>query len=59
MRIGGMGGLLTVLLTPGQRGDRRGFAQVVNGLQVRRGQQGRPRSRPRKIVADEAYLSVA
>jgi len=59
MRVDGKGRPLRFLLTPGQRGDQKGFEPLVNSLQVRSGQRGRPRSRPRKIVADAAYLAGA
>ena len=57
MRVDGKGRPLTFLLTPGQSHDQKGFAPLINGLQVRSGQRGRPRSRPRKLVADAAYLA--
>lgn len=50
---------LRLLLTPGQRADQKGFAPLVTGLPMRGGQQGRPRSRPRRIVADAANLAGA
>ena len=57
MGVDGKGRPLNFLLTPGQRSDQMGFAPLVDGLQVRSGRRGRPRSRPRKIVADTAYLA--
>lgn len=59
MRVDGKGRPLRFLLTPGQSHDQNGFAPLINGLQVRSGKRGRPRSRPRKIVADAAYLAGA
>ena len=57
MRVDGKGRPLRFLLTPGQSHDQKGFAPLSNGLQVRSGQRGRPRSRPNKLVADTAYLA--
>ncbi len=57
MRVDGRGRPLNFLLTPGQSSDQKGFAPLVDGLEVRSGKRGRPRSRPRKIVADAAYLA--
>ena len=57
MRVDGKGRPLRFLLTPGQSHDQKGFTSLVDGLQVRSGKRGRPRSRPRKIVADAAYLA--
>ena len=57
MRVDGKGRPLNFLLTPGQSSDQTGFAPLVDGLEVRSGKRGRPRSRPRKIVADAAYLA--
>ena len=59
MRVDGKGRPLRFLLTPGQRSDQKGFAPLVEGFRVRSGQRGRPRSRPRKMVADAAYLAAA
>lgn len=59
MRVDGRGRPLRVLLTPGQHHDQKGFAPLVEGFQVRSGKRGRPRSRPRKLVADRAYLARA
>ena len=57
MRVDGKGRPLTFFLTPGQSHDQKGFAPLINGLQVRSGKRGRPRSRPHRIVADAAYLA--
>lgn len=57
MRVDGKGRPLRFLLTPGQSHDQKGFVPLINGLRVRSGKRGRPRSRPRKIVADAAYLA--
>ena len=57
MRVDGKGRPLRFLLTPGQSSDQKGFASLVDGLQVHGRKRGRPRSRPRKIVADAAYLA--
>jgi transposase len=57
VHVDGRGRPLLLLLSPGQSSDHKGFAPLVDGLQVRSGQHGRPRSRPRKIVADAAYLA--
>jgi len=50
---------LRYLLTPGQRHDQHGFAPLVEEFKVATGERGRPRSRPRKIVADKAYRAKA
>jgi len=57
MRVDGKGRPLNFLLKPGQSSDQKGFAPLVDGLEVRSGKRGRQRSRPRKIVADAAYLA--
>ncbi len=58
VRVDGRGRPLLLLLSPGQSSDHKGFAPLVDGLQVRSGQRGRPRNRPRKIVADAANLAA-
>lgn len=57
MCVDGRGRPLRFLLTPRQSHDQKGFAPLINDLQVRSGKRGRPRNRPRKIVADAAYLA--
>ena len=57
MRVDGKGRPLRFLLTQGQSQDQKGFAPLINGLQECSAKRGRPRSRPRKIVADAVYLS--
>ena len=59
MRVDGKGRPLRFLLTPGQSYDQKGFAPLINCLQLRSGKRGRPRSRPRKIVAYTAYLACS
>ena len=59
MRVDGQGRPLRYLLTPGQRSDQKGFSPLVEDFKVATGEPGRPRSRPRKIVADKGYRARA
>jgi hypothetical protein len=47
------------VLTAGQRGDSPQFAAVLSGVRVPRLDQGRPRTRPARVLADKAYSSRA
>ena len=44
--------------TPGQRADCTGFEPVMAGIRIRR-RVGRPRTRPKHVLADKAYSSRA
>jgi transposase len=50
---------LSIVLTAGQRGDSPQFAAVLGGIRVPRRDQGRPRTRPDRVLADKAYSSRA
>ncbi len=50
---------LAVLLTVGQRGDSRGFLDLVRRIRVPRLGGGPPRTRPDRILGDKAYSSRA
>ncbi len=50
---------LSVLITAGQRGDSPQFQAVLAGIRVPRPGPGRPRCRPRRVLADKAYGSRA
>jgi transposase len=49
--------VLGLKLTAGQRGDSPQFAPVLEAISVPRLGPGRPKSRPRKVLADKAYAS--
>lgn len=48
---------LSIVLTAGQRGDSPQFITVIEGIRVPRLHGGRPRTRPRRVLADKAYTS--
>jgi len=50
---------LSLVVTPGQRGDSPQFKPVLEGIRVPRAGGGRPRSRPDRVRADKAYSSRA
>ena len=50
---------LSILITAGQRGDSPQFQAVLGGIRVARPGRGRPRTRPRRVLADKAYGSRA
>ena len=50
---------LSVLVTPGQRGDSPQFQVVLERIRVPRPGGGRPRTRPDRVLADKAYGSRA
>jgi transposase len=50
---------LSILVTAGQRGDSPQFHAVLEGIRVPRPGQGRPRTRPDRVLADKAYGSRA
>jgi transposase len=50
---------LALVLTAGQRGDSPQFQPVLERISVPRSGPGRPKTRPRKVLADKAYASRA
>lgn len=50
---------LSLLLTAGQRHDSPQFTTVLERIRVNRPGPGRPRRRPRRVLADRAYSSQA
>jgi transposase len=59
VRVDGRGRPLVVLLTPGQTHDVTMAEPLVDSGAVKRSTPGRPRKRPKRIVADKAYRSAA
>ncbi|WP_026924303.1 IS5 family transposase [Glycomyces arizonensis] len=51
--------IMSMQLTAGQRGDSPQFQPVLEHLSVPRPGPGRPRKRPRRVLADKAYPSKA
>jgi transposase len=51
--------VLSIVITAGQRGDSPQFMAVLDGIEVPRLGQGRPRTRPERVRADKAYSSRA
>lgn len=52
-------GVVSFVLTPGQRNDSPEMVAVLNGIRVARPGAGRPRTRPDRVLADKAYSSRA
>ena len=50
---------LSIVLTAGHRGDSRQFVPVLAGIRVPRPDDGRPKTRPDRVLADKAYTSKA
>ena len=50
---------LSIVLTAGHRGDSPQFIPVLAGIRVPRLRDGRPRTRPDRVLADKAYTSKA
>lgn len=50
---------VALVFTAGQRADSPQFAAVLAQIQVPRSRQGRPRTRPDRVLADKAYSSRA
>src|SRR6266511_2360049 len=48
---------LSILITAGQRGDSPQFQAVLERIRVPRPGRGRPRTRPRRVLADKAHGS--
>ena len=57
VRAEGGGKPLTFVVTPGQRHESVVFAQVMEQGAVKRRGRGRPRLRPKRVVADKGYSS--
>ncbi len=51
--------MLALVITAGQRGDSPQFAPVLARIRVPRKGPGRPRTRPKRVLADKAYSSRA
>lgn len=52
-------GVVSFILTPGQRNDSPEMVAVLDGIRVARPGAGRPRTRPDRVLADKAYSSRA
>jgi transposase len=50
---------LAIVVTGGQRGDAPQFTAVMDAISVARPGRGRPRKRPRRVLADKAYSARA
>jgi transposase len=50
---------LSILISAGQRGDSPQFTAILDQIRVPRSGQGRPRTRPDRVLADKAYSSKA
>jgi transposase len=50
---------MSLLITAGQAGDAPHFPAVMDAISVPRRGRGRPRRRPRRVLADKAYSSRA
>ena len=50
---------MSLLITAGQRGDSPQFIPVLERIWVNAPRPGRPRCRPRRVLADRAYSSRA
>jgi transposase len=57
LRAEGGGKPLTIVLTPGQAHEAPVFDQLLDQVAVKRAGRGRPRKRPKRIVADKGYSS--
>jgi len=55
--VDGRGRPLVIAVTPGQAGDSPMLGPLLGQLAVRRLGPGRPRTRPRAVIADKAYSS--
>jgi transposase len=57
LRADGNGKPLTLLLTPGQQHESTEFVPLLDHGAVKRRGPGRPKLRPRRVVADKGYSS--
>jgi transposase len=46
---------MRIVLTPGQSGDNPQLVPLLDGIRVTRTGPGRPRRRPKAVIADKAY----
>ena len=51
----GRGSPMSILLTAGQAGDNPQLLPLLDQIAVHRDGPGRPRTRPKRVVADKAY----
>jgi transposase len=58
-RVDSQGRLFTLALTPGQQHDATMAETLLKHGAIRSGKRGRPRLRPKRLVADKAYGSRA
>ncbi len=59
LAVDGRGRPLAIVLTAGNVNDTSMFATVLGEIRVVRSGRGRPRTRPRQVVADKGYSSRA
>ena len=57
LRAEGQGKPMTFVLTPGQRHEATAFEPLMEQGAVKRRGRGRPKRRPRRLVADKGYSS--
>ena len=55
LAVDGRGLPMSILVTPGQAGDNPELLALLDQVRVRRVGPGRPRRRPRRVIADRAY----
>lgn len=55
LAVDGRGLPMSILVTPGQAGDNPALLPLLDQVSVRRPGPGRPRRRPRRVIADKAY----
>jgi transposase len=57
IRVDGTGKVMTICVGPGQRHDSLYLEALMEQEPLHGGRRGRPRSKPRKLVADKGYSS--
>ena len=55
LAVDGHGRPMSILVTPGQAGDNPQLLALLDQVKVHRRWGGRPRKRPRRVIADKAY----
>lgn len=55
LAVDGRGRPMSILVTPGQAGDNPELLPLLDQVSVRPVGSGRPRNRPRQVIADKAY----
>ena len=55
LAVDGRGLPMSILVTPGQAGDNPELLPLLDQVNVRAPWSGRPRRRPRRVIADKAY----